>query len=413
MHPGFRDKVIVLGVTGSIAAYKACELASRLKEAGAEVLPVLTRGGAEFVGAASLEGVTGRPVIRHMFDPAQNPEIEHIAVARRADLFLIAPASANILAKAAHGLADDWLSTTLLATRAPILFAPAMNTQMYLHPATQANIALLQSRGARFVGPGEGNLACGEVGPGRLIETPTILEAALCALSRDHSLAGRRVLITSGGNHEPIDPVRYIGNRSSGKMGRALALEALRRGADVTVVTGPHEAPLPHAAEVVRSDTAAKMLEAVEARFEACDIFIAAAAVADYRVESPESDKRKRGNGVYTLALVPNADIAAAMGARKRPGQIAIGFAAETRDILANGQDKLARKNLDLLCANEVGTPDSGFGTDTNRAWLLTPGADPLDCGLLGKDYLAERIYDAIAPRLQGAGAAPEQTRLV
>ncbi|MBI1318767.1 MAG: bifunctional phosphopantothenoylcysteine decarboxylase/phosphopantothenate--cysteine ligase CoaBC [Candidatus Hydrogenedens sp.] len=412
MHPGFRDQEIVLGVTGSIAAYKACELASRLKEAGAKVLPVLTRGGAEFVGAAALEGVTGRPVIRHMFDPAQNPEIEHIAVARRAALFLIAPASANILAKAAHGIADDWLTTTLLATRAPVLFAPAMNTQMYLHPATQANIALLQSRGARFVGPGEGNLACGEVGPGRLIDTPAILEAALCALSTDRSLAGRRVLITSGANHEPIDPVRFIGNRSSGKMGRAIVLEALRRGAEVTVVTGPHEAPLPHAAQVVRVDTAAQMHEAVEARFDACDIFIAAAAVADYRVESPETDKRKRQDSVYTLTLVPNADIAAAMGVRKRPGQIAVGFAAETRDFVAHAQDKLARKKLDLICANEVGTTDSGFGTDTHRAWLLTPGAEPLECGLIGKDDLAARIFDAIAPRLSAAGDAPAQTRL-
>ncbi|MBN2308036.1 MAG: bifunctional phosphopantothenoylcysteine decarboxylase/phosphopantothenate--cysteine ligase CoaBC, partial [Candidatus Hydrogenedentes bacterium] len=214
------NKEVVLGVTGSIAAYKACELASRLVEWGARVTPALTRSAREFVGRTTFEALTGRRVITEMFEPLAAPEIEHIAVANRADLFLIAPASANILAKAAHGIADDWLSTTLLATRAPILFAPAMNTNMYTHPATQANIATLQSRGCHFVGPAEGRLACGGQGPGRMIEPQIVLEAALPLLSGCRDLAGKRVVLTSGRTHEPVDPVRFLGNRSSGKMGR-------------------------------------------------------------------------------------------------------------------------------------------------------------------------------------------------
>ena len=233
------NREVVLGVTGSIAAYKACEIASRLVELGVRVTPVLTRSALELVGAASFEAITGRRAITNLFEPFQNPEIEHIAVATRAHLFLIAPATANILAKAAHGIADDWLSTTLLATRAPILFAPAMNSNMYTHPATQANIETLRARGGHFVGPESGRLACGSVGIGRMIDPAIVIEAAIPLLSANKDLAGKHVLITSGGTREPVDPVRYIGNRSSGKMGRAVALEALARGAEVTVVTGP------------------------------------------------------------------------------------------------------------------------------------------------------------------------------
>lgn len=397
MRRAFAGREVVLGVTGSIAAYKACELASRMKEYGATVRAVLSRAALSFVGPASFEGITGQPVITEMFDPVQNPEIEHIAVARRAGLFLVAPATANVIAKAAHGIADDWLTTTLLATRSPILFAPAMNTQMYLHPATQENIALLKARGCHFVGPGAGQLACGEVGPGRLIEPLPILEAAAVLLSEDKSLAGKQVLLTSGANHEPMDPVRFIGNRSSGKMGYAIALEALRRGAKVTVISGPCDVAPPHAAETVRVQTAEEMLAAVESRFESADIFIAAAAVADYRVDMPRAEKHKRSGAVQSVTLVPNPDIAADMGRRKRKGQVSVGFAAETNDIVAHAAEKLARKKLDLIVANEVGVADSGFGTDTNRAWLLAPGRDAEALPLLGKDELAARIFDAIA----------------
>ena len=396
MRRAFAGREIVLGVTGSIAAYKACELASRLKEHGAIVRAALSRAALSFVGPASFEGITGQPAITEMFDPLQNPEIEHIAVARRAGLFLIAPATANVIAKAAHGIADDWLTTTLLATRAPILFAPAMNTQMYLHPATQANIALLKERGCHFVGPGAGQLACGEVGPGRLIETAPILESAAVLLRGDTSLAGKHVLLTSGANHEPLDPVRFIGNRSSGKMGHALALEALCRGARVTVVTGPAEVLPPHGASVVQVQTAREMLSAVEEYFSSADIFVAAAAVADYRVDMPRTEKHKRSGDVQSVTLVPNPDIAAEMGRRKRKGQIMVGFAAETNDHVAHAQDKLKRKNLDLIVANQVGVADSGFGTDTNRAWLIARGQAEEALELMGKDELAGRIFDRV-----------------
>lgn len=396
MARDFKDKVIVLGVTGSVAAYKACELASRLVEAGAEVIPVLTSGGREFVGAASLEGITGQRAITEMFEPAQNPDIEHIALARRADLFLIAPASANVLAKSAHGLADDWLSTTLLATRAPVLYAPAMNTKMYQHPATQDNIALLKQRGCHFVGPGSGALACGEIGPGRLIDTPAILEAAAITLRQDSSLEGKHVLLTSGANHEPIDPVRFIGNRSSGKMGYALALEALKRGAQVTVITGPCDVAPPFGVTIIQADTAATMLEAVTDLLPSADIFVAAAAVADYRIENPPTKKQKRDDQALRLELTPNPDIAAHVGLTRAAHQVAVGFAAETHDFLEHAQRKLQEKQLDLIVANDVSGADSGFGTETSRAWFLTPNEEAEALPLLAKSELAERLFARI-----------------
>ena len=396
MARDFKDKVIVLGVTGSVAAYKACELASRLVEAGAEVIPGLTSGGREFVGAASLEGITGQRAITDMFEPAQNPEIEHIALARRADLFLIAPASANVIAKSAHGLADDWLSTTLLATRAPVLYAPAMNTKMYQHPATQDNIALLKKRGCHFVGPGSGALACGEFGPGRLIDTPAILEAASIALRNDHSLEGKHVLLTSGANHEPIDPVRFIGNRSSGKMGYAIALEALKRGAQVTVITGPCDVAPPFGVTIIQADTAVTMLDAVTDLLPSADIFVAAAAVADYRIENPPTKKQKRDDQPLRLELTPNPDIAAHVGLTRAAHQIAVGFAAETHDFLEHAQRKLQEKQLDLIVANDVSGADSGFGTETSRAWFLTPDEEAEVLPLLAKSELAERLFTRI-----------------
>jgi phosphopantothenoylcysteine decarboxylase/phosphopantothenate--cysteine ligase len=399
--PGpFAQKEIVLGVTGSIAAYKACELASRLTEAGARVTAVLTAAAQQLVGAASFEAITGRRVITGMFEPLPNPEIEHIAVARRAHLFLIAPATADILAKAAHGIADDWLSTTLLATRAPILFAPAMNTAMYEHPATQANLETLRARGCRFVGPGSGALACREIGPGRLIDTPAILEAADVLLCGNKDLEGRRVLITSGPTREPIDPVRYISNRSSGKMGRALALEALRRGAQVTVVSGPARVDLPCAAEVIRVRTALEMFDAVAARLDAADVFIAAAAVADYRVEKASDEKHKRNGEPLNLHLTANPDIAAYAGQHQRPDQVTAGFAAETHDLIAYAAAKLKKKQLDLIVANQVGGEDCAFGSDQVRAALLTPDALEQETAIFPKEELTARIFDKIAALL-------------
>ncbi|HNR31566.1 MAG TPA: bifunctional phosphopantothenoylcysteine decarboxylase/phosphopantothenate--cysteine ligase CoaBC [Candidatus Hydrogenedentes bacterium] len=405
----FADREIVLGVTGSIAAYKACDLASRLIEAGARVTPVLTRHALEFVGAVSFEAITGRRAIVEMFEPLHSPEIEHIAVAQRAELFLIAPATANILAKAAHGIADDWLSTTLLATRAPVLFAPAMNANMYAHPATQTNIETLRARGCHFVEPEEGRLACGVTGPGRLAETRAILDAAAVLLCRKKDLATCRVLITSGPNHEPIDPVRFIGNRSSGKMGRALALEALRRGARVTVISGPATVALPDGAETVRVETALEMFEAVKARIKIADVFISAAAVADYRVEHPAIAKRKRGAEPLALRLVPNPDIAAHVGAAKRPDQVAVGFAAETEDLLDHARNKLRDKRLDLIVANAVGGAACAIGADRVDAHLLAASGAVRDLPGVSKEALAEALFDEIAALLAARGTTKKR----
>lgn len=394
------NKEAVLGVTGSIAAYKACEIASRLTEWGVRVTPVLTKSAQELVGAATFEAITGQRAIIDMFAPLQNPDVEHIALATRASLFLVAPATANVIAKAAHGIADDWLSTTLLATRAPILFAPAMNSNMYDHPATQANIETLRARGCHFVGPGMGRLACGTVGVGRMIDPQTVLEAALPLLSGDASLAGKRVLITSGGNREPIDPVRYIGNRSSGKMGRALALEALMRGARVTVVQGPSETPMPYGVELIPVETAQEMADAVLSRAPEADVIIGAAAVADYRVANAASSKIKRDGNALNLTLAENPDILAEVGKQKRAGQVIVGFAAETDRLLENAAAKLERKKLDLIVANQVGSPDSGFGTDTVKAAFITAAGHVEELPLLSKEELATQILERVASSL-------------
>jgi phosphopantothenoylcysteine decarboxylase/phosphopantothenate--cysteine ligase len=388
---------VVLGVTGSIAAYKACEIASRLVELSVRVIPVLTRSAQQLVGPASLEAITGQRAIVEMFAPLQNPEVEHIAVANRAALFLIAPATANVIAKAACGIADDWLSTTLLATHAPVLFAPAMNTDMYNHPATQANIEALRARGCHFVGPGTGRLACGTIGVGRMIDPMAVIEAALPLISGNRDLAGKRVLITSGGNREPIDPMRFIGNRSSGRMGRAIALEALVRGAVVTVVSGPAETPMPYGAELIPVETASQMAEAVISRANDADIIIGAAAVADYRVEQAASKKLKHKGEPLVLSLVENPDILAEVGARKREGQIVVGFAAETDDLLANASAKLKKKGLDLIVANQIGEADSGFGTDTVKAAFIRESGDIEQLPLMTKEDLAERLIDCVA----------------
>jgi len=390
------DKHVILGVTGSIAAYKACEIASALVKQGIRVTPVLSASAQHLVGSASFEGITGTPAITAMFDSSTNVEIDHVAVPTGADLVIVAPATANVLAKAAHGIADDWLTTALLVTRAPILFAPAMNTNMYQHPAVQANLRTLRERGCHFVGPDSGVLACKTVGPGRLIDPVCIVEAGLGLLRRRTDLEGVHVLLTSGANHEPIDPVRFIGNRSSGKMGRALAQEALDRGAEVTIVSGPADVGVPSAARVVRVETALEMRDAV-LRYETdADIVIGAAAVADYRVEGPPREKHKRSGEGLTLRLVENPDIIAEVGLRKRDGQLVVGFAAETVDLVANATAKLERKKLDLIVGNEVACAESGFGTDTVKAVFVDGTGSPETLPLVTKAELAERLFDRL-----------------
>ena len=397
MFSGFDGKEIVLGVTGSVAAYKACDLASRLVEGGARVTAVLTTSAQQFVGAASFEAITGQRAVTNFLEAEHEAGIQHIAVARRADLFLIVPATANFIAKAAQGMADDWLSTALLATDAPVLVAPAMNAHMYAHAATQANLRTLIERGTHIVGPDSGQLACGEVGPGRLVETVDLLDAAAKLLCPKTDLMGKRVLMTSGSNHEPIDPVRYIANRSSGKMGCALAREAIQRGAQVTMVSGPSEVMPSRGTEVIAVETAAEMFDAANKRFAECDIFIAAAAVADYRVEAPHREKQKRDDASFTITLQPNPDIAATIGFSKGPNQICVGFAAETHDLTQNAKLKLKKKNLDFIVANEVGVSDSGFGTETTRAWLVSPDGGLEATDLITKGALAGIIFDKIS----------------
>lgn len=394
------EKLVVLGVTGSIAAYKACEIASTLTKAGINVVPVLTDSAQEFVGAASFEGITHNTAITRLFEPEQNASIDHIEIAKLADLFLIAPATANIIAKAARGIADDWLSTALLATHAPVLFAPAMNPNMYEHPATQANLELLWSRGSHFVGPGDGVLACKTVGTGRMMEPVMVVEAALALLNKRDDLAGRSVLLTSGGNREPIDPVRFIGNRSSGKMGHALASEALHRGAGVTVVSGPSEVPPPPGAVVINVETAVEMCEAVMDHLSAADVVVGAAAVADYRAEHPQSEKHKRDGTGLTIKLIENPDIMASVGKVKDASKVLVGFAAETQDLIENARAKLEKKNLDLIVANQVGGDKSTIGSESVRASILDREGKVQELDMLPKRKLAEALFDRIIPLL-------------
>lgn len=399
------DKHVILGVTGSIAAYKACEIASALVKQGIKVTPVLSASAQHLVGPASFEGITGTPAITAMFDSSTNVEVDHVAVPTSADLVIVAPATANVIAKAAHGIADDWLTTALLVTRAPILFAPAMNTNMYQHAAVQANMRTLRERGCHFVGPDSGVLACKTVGVGRLIDPIHIVEAGLRLLRERHDLDGVHVLLTTGANHEPIDPVRFIGNRSSGKMGRALAQEALDRGARVTVIAGPADVAMPADARVVPVQTALEMRDAVLKHQEDADIVIGAAAVADYRVEHPPTEKHKRDGDGLTLTLVENPDIIAEVGLRKRDGQLVVGFAAETNDLEMNAASKLKRKNLDLIVGNEVGCADSGFGTDTVKAILLSAAGDTEALPLISKQQLAETLMDRLVAMRNAASS--------
>lgn len=406
----WNNREVVLGVTGSIAAYKACELASRMTELGAKVIPVLTHSAAELVGPSTFEAITGQRAVTAMFDSLQNPDVEHITVASRASLFLIAPATANILAKAANGLADDWLSTTLLVTRAPILFAPAMNTNMYAHPATQANLNTLRARGCHFVGPESGRLACRTVGPGRLIDPPVILEAASLLLDERDDLADKRVLITSGATREALDPVRYLSNRSSGKMGYALALEAMARGAQVTVITGPTEIAPPHGAERIDIETAEEMAEAVAQRLPETDVFVAAAAVADYRPAHAPSVKQKRTGQPLQLELVENPDVLGRACSQRKHGQILVGFAAETGDLEEMGREKLRNKPVDLLVVNRVGPGQCGFGAGSLDALLLDGSATVTDLGHVGKETVAQAVFDRVAQSLRGR--APTETHI-
>ena len=363
-------KKIVVGVTGGIAAYKACDLVSRLKKRGAQVRVVLTEHACQFVQPLSFETLSGNPAYSDSFD--RKYEIEHVALAKWADLLLIAPATANCMAKMACGIADDLLSTTCLAVRCPVLLAPAMNSAMWRNPATQANLALLRSRGLRFVGPEAGHLACGDDDVGRMSEPEQIAEAVEALLNPQRDLEGMKVLVTAGPTVERIDPVRYITNRSTGKMGYALAEAARDRGANVTLISGPTKLAAPEGVEFVQIESSAQLCAAVLERGEKADVVVQAAAPADFRPKNVAERKIKKTGESMTLELEATTDIAAELGRRKQPGQILVAFAAETNDVMDNARGKLIKKNADMVVANDVSRSDAGFGVDTNVITLIT-----------------------------------------
>ena len=387
-------KTILLGVTGGIAAYKSCELVRLLQKCGARVKVVMSQHATEFVGPTTFRALTHETVSVGLFDDPSDP-IHHISLAQEPDLVVVAPATANIIAKMAHGIADDLISTTLLATSKPLLIAPAMNDGMWKAPATRENVAVLKARGVNFVGPGKGYLACGSLDEGRMSEPSEIAFAAIQLLSDRDDYCGKRVLITAGPTHEPIDPVRYIGNRSSGRMGIALATAALFRGAAVTLVLGPSDLYVPAGCDVIHVQTASDMLEAAEKAFDHCDVAICAAAVADYTPRHPADHKMKKAlEPLDTIELVETADILAHLSAEKADRAV-VGFAAETNDVVSFAQQKLLRKHCDLIVANDVSRSDSGFGSDTDKAWFVT--ADGIEeLPVLSKRALADRILDTV-----------------
>ena len=406
-------KKIVLGVTGGIAAYKCVDLASRLRKKGAEVHVILTRGAQNFVTETAMREISGNPVITSMWGEIHNYDVEHIALATLADVVLIAPATANVIAKAAAGIADDMLTTTVLATRAPIFFAPAMNSNMYENPVTQQNITTLQQRGWQLIPPASGHLACGTSGIGRMPEPAELVEVlenyfageggsvkSADGNTMDNTMGstmqGMKILVTAAGTREPIDPVRYIGNRSSGKMGYAIAEAAARLGAEVTLISGPSALQPPAGVEFFGVESAREMRQLVQERFPACDIVIKAAAVADYRVKNVSDQKIKKNDAELTLVLEKNPDILKELGEMKQPHQTLVGFAAETQNLLQYAKGKLEKKNLDMIVANDVSKPQAGFNVDTNLIKLLKRDGSIEELPLMSKKELAYIILDRV-----------------
>ncbi|ACZ38463.1 bifunctional phosphopantothenoylcysteine decarboxylase/phosphopantothenate--cysteine ligase CoaBC [Sphaerobacter thermophilus] len=390
-----KGKRIVLGVSGGIAAYKSVELARELTLAGAQVDVVMTRAAREFVGPLTFETLTRRPVRTEVFEQWTEAESGHVSLGERADLMIIAPATAQVIAKLAHGLADDMLSVTALATPAPVIVAPAMDYHMYQHPATQANLRTLADRGVRIVGPDEGLLASGLVGPGRLVPTTRLMDAIRATLGSNGPLAGVRVVVTAGPTREPLDPLRFLSNRSSGKMGYALVAAAIDAGASVTLITGP-TALTPHSeASVIGVESAAEMADAVQTAVQDADVLIMTAAVADYRPASVAEHKIKKSSDDLTLNLTRTTDILASID---RPGLLKVGFAAETTSLLDYARDKLRAKHLDLIVANDART---SMGSDEGWAYLLEPGKEAEEVGPTSKAELAEVIIDRVASLLR------------
>ncbi len=395
------NRNVLLGVSGGIAAYKAAELVRQLQQRGATVRVVMTRGAREFITPLTLQALSGHPVHTELLDEEAEQGMGHIELARWADLLLVAPATADLIARLAAGRADDLLTTVALATAAPLLVAPAMNQQMWRDSATAANIETLRARGVHLVGPAEGEQACGDLGPGRMEEPPAIAEAA-AGLFRSGRLAGKRVVITAGPTREALDPVRYLSNHSSGKMGYALAQAAEEAGALTTLVSGPVSLSAPEHTTLIRVESAQEMLAQCQGLLDDCDIFIACAAVADYRPADVERHKIKKGPEQITLRLVRNPDIVATVAAAEnRP--FTVGFAAETHDVVAYARDKMQRKHLDMIVANDVSDRSIGFNSDNNAATVLWPGGEKR-LERAGKGSIARQIIELIARRLGDTG---------
>ncbi len=405
---------IALGVTGGIGAYKAVEVVRGLQKAGHDVVVVMTRAATEFVGPLTFEAITRHRVITGQFDPGANADIEHISLASSIDLLLVAPATANILGKFAGGIADDFLCSLYLATTAPVLVAPAMNSNMWAHEAVQGNLRTLRARGVRVVEPGEGFLACGWIGPGRLAEPPEIVAAAESILRPAQTLSGRRVLVSGGPTYEDIDPVRFVGNRSSGRMGYAVAAEAARRGASVTLVSGPTQIPAPAGVELVRVRSAREMHGAIVSRMPGVDLVVMAAAVADYAPARVPEKIAKDGDELV-LRMTRTPDILAELGARRAAGEwprtMLVGFAAETSDVAARARDKRRRKQVDLVVANDVSGDDRGFDTDENAVTLVAADGEE-KVSLRPKADVARAILDKVEKMLGAvAGERPAAAR--
>jgi len=391
------NRNVLVGISGGIAAYKSAELVRQLQDMGASVRVIMTRGAREFITPLTLQALSGNPVHTELLDTEAELGMSHIELARWADLLLIAPATADLLARLAAGRADDLLTTVALATAAPLLLAPAMNQQMWRDKATTANITTLSSRGYTMVGPASGEQACGDIGPGRM-EQPAVIAAAAAAQFETGLLAGKRVVITAGPTREALDPVRYISNHSSGKMGYALAQAAIDAGALTTLVSGPVNLEVPEHAHIVKVVSATEMLDQCLSLVPDCDIFIACAAVADYRPASIEQQKIKKGPEQITLQLVRNPDIVAAVAASEdRP--FTVGFAAETNDLLAHAREKMTRKGLNMIVANDVSDKSIGFNSDNNEATVLWPGGEQA-LALTGKGSMARQIIQLIAREL-------------
>jgi len=394
-------KTVLLGVSGGIAAYKSAALASMLKKLHADVHVLMTENATQFITPVTFESLTGNKCVVDTFDRNFQFDVQHISLAKKADAVLVAPATANVLAKFAHGLADDMLTTTVLACTCPKIVAPAMNTRMYENPITQDNLQTLRKYGFTVIEPATGHLACGDTGAGKMPEPEELCDWLLQAIQCEKDLAGKKILVTAGPTREALDPVRYLTNRSSGKMGYAVAKAAARRGAEVTLVTGPTELPPPRFCTVVPVTSAADMFEAVTSRSDQMDVIIKAAAVADYTPLEVAGDKIKKSDTDLSIPLARTKDILGWLGEHKKPGQFLCGFSMETRDMLENSRKKLQKKHLDLIAANNVKVPGAGFAGDTNVLTLIAPDLEE-ELPLLSKDEAAHRLLTVIKGRMNG-----------